>query len=94
MRFTPSARTAPAVTRLPLSGETPAAAAGEDPAGAGATVRDTASQLVLALYPRVPVASLTVIGDGNLFDLLLAWDSGEQDRSGTPDPRRAEHRWR
>jgi uncharacterized protein (TIGR03083 family) len=42
--------------------------------GAGAALRGTASELVLALYGRIPVDSLKLDGDRRLFDLLLAWD--------------------
>jgi hypothetical protein len=41
---------------------------------AGASLRGTASELVLALYGRVPVDSLELDGDRRLFDLLLAWE--------------------
>jgi uncharacterized protein (TIGR03083 family) len=57
-------------TRLPA----PGTAAGEDPDAAGAALRGTAGELVLALYSRIPVDSLKVDGDQRLFDLLLAWD--------------------
>ncbi|MFC7262250.1 maleylpyruvate isomerase family mycothiol-dependent enzyme [Streptomyces lutosisoli] len=52
----------------------PAAAADEDPDGADACLRGTASELVLALYDRIPVDSLKVDGDRRHFDLLIAWD--------------------
>ncbi|MFJ3894998.1 MULTISPECIES: maleylpyruvate isomerase family mycothiol-dependent enzyme [unclassified Streptomyces] len=45
-----------------------------DAPGADASLRGTAGELVLVLYGRIPVGSLEVDGDGNLFDLLLAWD--------------------
>jgi uncharacterized protein (TIGR03083 family) len=54
-----------------------AAAAGEDPDAADASLRGTASELVLALYGRLPVDSLKLDGDRRLFDLLLAWDPDE-----------------
>jgi uncharacterized protein (TIGR03083 family) len=60
-------------TRLP----TPGSAAGEDLDAADASLRGTASELVLALYGRIPVDSLKVDGDRRLFDLLLAWDPDE-----------------
>ena len=41
---------------------------------ADATLRATASDLVLALYGRIRVDSLQLDGDGRLFDLLLAWE--------------------
>ncbi|WP_338057965.1 maleylpyruvate isomerase mycothiol-dependent enzyme family protein [Streptomyces dangxiongensis] len=61
-------------TRLPTSGTLPATAAGQDPDPADASLRGTASDLVLALYGRVPVDSLKLDGDRHLFDQLLAWD--------------------
>lgn len=45
-----------------------------DPPTADASLRGTASDLVLTLYGRVPVDSLDVEGDRRLFDLLLAWE--------------------
>lgn len=56
--------------RLPESGP----AAGEDPVAADVSVRGTASDLVLALYGRIPLDSLKLEGDGHLFDLLGEWD--------------------
>ncbi|MBO3738699.1 maleylpyruvate isomerase family mycothiol-dependent enzyme [Actinoplanes flavus] len=44
---------------------------------AGATLRGTASELVLALYGRIPVTDLKIDGDAGVFDLLLAWDPEE-----------------
>jgi uncharacterized protein (TIGR03083 family) len=44
------------------------------PGDADASLRGTASELVLALYARIPVDSLKVDGDPRLFDLLLEWD--------------------
>jgi uncharacterized protein (TIGR03083 family) len=41
---------------------------------ADASLRGTASELVLALYGRIPVDSLKVDGDRRLFDRLLDWD--------------------
>lgn len=67
--------------RLPEPGATPATAAGEDPDAADASLRGTAGELVLALYGRIPVDSLKVDGDRNLFDLLKAWEPEEQDVS-------------
>jgi hypothetical protein len=68
-------------TRLPTPGTTPgttpAAAAGEDPEAADASLRGTAGELVLALYGRIPVDSLKLDGDRRLFDLLLTWDPDE-----------------
>ncbi|MFJ2157240.1 maleylpyruvate isomerase family mycothiol-dependent enzyme [Streptomyces sp. NPDC087856] len=61
--------------RLTLSGD--GARATRIPAtapGADASLRGTAGELVLVLYGRIPVDSLEVEGDGNLFELLLAWD--------------------
>ncbi|MEV8541037.1 maleylpyruvate isomerase family mycothiol-dependent enzyme [Streptomyces sp. NPDC051572] len=58
------------VTELPA----PATGTGTGEEAAGATLRGTAGELVLALYARIPVNSLKVDGDPRLFDLLLAWD--------------------
>ncbi|GAA2435213.1 maleylpyruvate isomerase family mycothiol-dependent enzyme [Streptomyces lavendulocolor] len=55
----------------------PTAAAGEDPDAAGASVRGTASELVLYLYDRIPAESLHVDGDARLLDLLRAWEPEE-----------------
>lgn len=65
------------ITRLPTPDTMPATAAGEDPDTADASLRGTASELVLALYGRIPVDSLKLDGDRRLFDLLLAWDPDE-----------------
>lgn len=62
-------------SRLPAAGTMSGTGAGET--AAGASLRGTASDLVLALYGRVPVDSLAVDGDRRLFDLLLAWDPGD-----------------
>lgn len=40
---------------------------------ADASLRGTASDLVLVLYARIPVDSVTLGGDHRLFDLLLDW---------------------
>ncbi|WP_088964655.1 hypothetical protein [Micromonospora purpureochromogenes] len=49
-------------------------AAGEDPDAADASLRGTASELVLAFYGRIPVDSLKLDGDRRLFELLIAWE--------------------
>lgn len=41
---------------------------------ADASVRGTASELVLMFYDRVPVESLRITGDRGLIDLLREWD--------------------
>jgi len=64
-------------SRLTTPGTISATAAGEDPNAADASLRGTASELVLALYGRLPVGSLELDGDRRLFDLLLAWDPAE-----------------
>ena len=64
-------------SRLTTPGTISATAAGEDPNAADASLRGTASELVLALYGRVPGGSLELDGDRRLFDLLLAWDPAE-----------------
>ncbi|GAA0695617.1 maleylpyruvate isomerase family mycothiol-dependent enzyme [Kitasatospora atroaurantiaca] len=60
-------------TRLP----TPATAADEGPEAAGASVRGTASELVLFMYDRIPADSLKIDGDAGLLDLLRAWEPEE-----------------
>jgi uncharacterized protein (TIGR03083 family) len=63
--------------RLDLSAEgakvthLPATMVGEDP---DASLRGTASDLVLAFYNRIPVDSLELGGDRRIFDQLIAWD--------------------
>ena len=61
-------------TRLPAPGTVPATAAGEGPGVAAASVRGTASEVVLALYDRIPIDSVQLDGDRRLFDLLRAWE--------------------
>jgi uncharacterized protein (TIGR03083 family) len=61
-------------TRLPTATAT---AAGEGPDAAAASVRGTASEVVLMLYDRIPIDSLQLHGDRRLFDLLRAWDPDE-----------------
>lgn len=60
-------------TRIPA----PAAATGEDPDAAGASVHGTASELVLYLYNRISADSLHIDGDAGLLDLLRAWEPEE-----------------
>lgn len=62
------------VARLATPGTAHATAGGDDLDAAGACLRGTASELVLALYGRVPVDSLELDGDRRIFDLLLAWE--------------------
>ena len=64
-------------TRLPTPGTATATAVGAAPDAADASLRGTASELVLALYGRVPVDSLKLDGNRRQFDLLLAWDPDE-----------------
>ncbi len=71
--FADGART----THARTPGTMPATAAGQDPDVADASLRGTASELVLALYGRIPVDSLQLDGDRRLLDLLLAWDPDE-----------------
>jgi uncharacterized protein (TIGR03083 family) len=47
---------------------------GQDPDAADASGRGTANELVLALYGRIPIRSLTLDGDRNRFDQLVAWE--------------------
>ena len=61
------------VDRLPTE-STAAGTAGPDPRSADASLRATASDLVLALHGRIPVNSLQSEGNSHLFDLLLQWD--------------------
>ncbi|NKE61128.1 maleylpyruvate isomerase family mycothiol-dependent enzyme [Lentzea sp. PSKA42] len=58
--------------RLSSEGARIAAPAGEDTADASA--EGTASELVLALYGRIPLDSLKLDGDRRIFDQLVAWD--------------------
>ncbi|WP_432186394.1 maleylpyruvate isomerase family mycothiol-dependent enzyme [Streptomyces sp. Tue6028] len=53
---------------------TPDITADEGPDAAVASVRGTASELVLVLYDRIPIDSLQLHGDRAQFDLLYAWD--------------------
>jgi hypothetical protein len=66
------------IARLPAPGSLPATAtataAGEGPDAADVSARGTASELVLALYGRIPVDSLKLDGDRRIFDQLIAWD--------------------
>jgi uncharacterized protein (TIGR03083 family) len=48
--------------------------AGDGPDAAAASVRGTASEMVLMLYERIPIDSLPLHGDRRVFDLLRAWD--------------------
>lgn len=61
-------------TCLPAPGATPATVAGESHDAAGASVRGTASELVLFMYDRIPADSLQIDGDAGLIDLLRAWE--------------------
>lgn len=65
------------ITRLPTPGTVPATTPGEDPDAADASLRGTASELVLFLYGRIPVDSLKLDGDRGLIDLLQAWEPEE-----------------
>ncbi|MGW3497181.1 maleylpyruvate isomerase family mycothiol-dependent enzyme [Streptomyces sp. NPDC001020] len=60
-------------TRLPA----PGTAAGDRPDTAVASARGTAGELLLALYDRIPMDSLELDGDRQLFDLLKAWEPEE-----------------
>jgi uncharacterized protein (TIGR03083 family) len=64
-------------TRLPAPGTTSATIADESPDAAGASVRGTASELVLFMYDRIPADSLRIDGDAGLIDLLRAWEPEE-----------------
>jgi uncharacterized protein (TIGR03083 family) len=59
--------------RLWLS-EDGARVAQPDEAAADASATGTASELVLFLYGRVPMDSLKLEGDRNVFDQLIAWE--------------------
>ncbi|MET7701266.1 maleylpyruvate isomerase family mycothiol-dependent enzyme [Streptomyces sp. NPDC005485] len=65
------------VTPVPAPGTMPATALDEGPAAATASVQGTANELVLALYGRIPIDSLKLDGDRDLFDLLQAWEPEE-----------------
>ena len=56
----------------------PVTAAGEDPDGADASARGTASELVLVPYGCFPVDSLKLDGDRRLFDLLIDRDPDDK----------------
>ena len=56
-------------TRIP----TPGTAADQGVEAADASVRGTASELVLNLYERMPLSALQLDGDRGLFDQLAAW---------------------
>jgi uncharacterized protein (TIGR03083 family) len=64
--------------RLPASGTiaTPGTvpAPGQDPDAADASAWGTANELVLAMYGRISVHSLTLDGDRNRFDQLVDWE--------------------
>jgi uncharacterized protein (TIGR03083 family) len=67
--------------RLAADGVRVARLSDDDATPATASVRGTASDLVLMLYDRVPIESLELHGDRRQFDLLRAWDPDVQDRS-------------
>ncbi|MFB6815537.1 maleylpyruvate isomerase family mycothiol-dependent enzyme [Streptomyces sp. NPDC056347] len=60
-------------TSIPAPGST----AGQDPGPAGAAVHGTAAELVLFNYDRIPLGSLRVDGDAELFGLLRVWEPEE-----------------
>jgi MDMPI C-terminal domain len=62
------------VSRLPNSGTISATGGGVSPDVAAASVRGAASDVVLALYDRIPLNSLELGGDVRVLDLLRAWD--------------------
>ncbi len=45
-----------------------------DPDQADASVRGTASDLILGFYERIPIESLQLAGDRAILDQLIAWD--------------------
>jgi uncharacterized protein (TIGR03083 family) len=49
-------------------------AAGEDPDTADASALDTANDLVLVFYGRMPLDSLKLDGDRRIFEQLIDWD--------------------
>ncbi|GIM90899.1 maleylpyruvate isomerase family mycothiol-dependent enzyme [Paractinoplanes toevensis] len=51
--------------------------ASPDPSPADASIRGTASDLVLVLYLRIPVDSLETTGDTHIFEQLIDWDPDE-----------------
>ncbi|MGW2182765.1 hypothetical protein ACWCXX_32725 [Streptomyces sp. NPDC001732] len=63
--------------RLAAPGTMPATAVDAAPAGADASARGTAGELVLFMYDRIPMDSLELDGDRRLFDLLRAWEPEE-----------------
>jgi hypothetical protein len=60
-----------------MPGTVPATAAGQGLDAAAASARGTASDLVLALYDRIPIDSLQLDGDRRRLDLLRAWNPDE-----------------
>ncbi|WP_053748827.1 maleylpyruvate isomerase family mycothiol-dependent enzyme [Streptomyces sp. MMG1533] len=64
-------------TRLTTPGTMPATDVDGGPDAVGASVRGTASELVLFMYDRIPMDSLQIDGDGHLFDLLREWEPEE-----------------
>jgi uncharacterized protein (TIGR03083 family) len=65
------------VARRPESGAEPVPGAGDRSEPAAASASGPASELVLALYGRLPMDRLELAGDGRLFDQLFAWDPSE-----------------
>ncbi|WP_405458007.1 maleylpyruvate isomerase N-terminal domain-containing protein [Streptomyces sp. NBC_00101] len=63
--------------RLPAPGETSAGPAGQDRAATDVSVSASAGELVLFLYDRLPAGDLRIDGDGELLDLLRAWEPEE-----------------
>jgi hypothetical protein len=55
----------------------PADATDEGPGTAGASVRGTASELVLFIHDRIPAHAVRVDGDANLLELLRVWEPEE-----------------
>lgn len=54
-----------------------AVATGEDPVAADASIRGAASELVPAMYGRIPLGSLELDGNRRVIDLLVDWDPDE-----------------
>jgi uncharacterized protein (TIGR03083 family) len=63
------------VTRVPGPSTLPDPT-GSDPEGVDFSARSTASELVLAFYGRLPLDTLEVEGDRQVWDQLVAWDPG------------------
>jgi uncharacterized protein (TIGR03083 family) len=65
------------LTRLPAPDATTATAVGESPDVAFASISGTAAELLLMLYDRTSIDTLTIDGDRRQLELLRDWDPRE-----------------